>query len=422
MHARIALPILGLLSAMTPAFAADPLPRAAPETVGFSAERLNRIGAVLRADVEQGKLPGMVVAVARRGKLVYFEAIGFRDKAAGVPMTTDTIFSIASMTKPMTGVGALMLYEQSRLLLNDPVGKYLPPLGKMPVAAMGDAGLSGQVATVPATRPMTIQDLMRHTSGLTYGGRGSTAVHKMYPASSSTAAGMTGAELTAKLGSLPLLYQPGTVWDYGLSIDVLGLVIESLAEQTLGGFLQERLFKPLGMTDTGFVVPADKTARYAKALPNDPTTGAPQTMRDSTKPDKLECGGGCAVSTAGDYVRFAQMLLNKGRLDDVHILGRKTVELMTANHLGAEIKNEVAKTAAGLEGYGFGLTVAVRTQPGVAQISGSVGDFSWGGAYGTNFWVDPKEELVVVQMAHTPGEIRRHYRWLVNALVYQAME
>lgn len=423
MPARVALPILGLLSVMTPASAADPLPRAAPETVGFSAERLARIGEVVRADVERGQLPGMVVAVARRGKLAYFEAIGFRDKAAGVPMTTDTIFSIASMTKPMTSVAALMLYEQSRLLVNDPVGKYLRPLANMPVADLsgGDAA-QGQIATVPANRPMTVQDLLRHTSGLTYGGRGTTAVHKIYPASSSSSATtMTGNELIAKLGTLPLLYQPGTVWDYSLSVDVLGLLVEALSEQTLGQYLQERVFKPLRMVDTGFLIPPDKVGRYAKALPNDPDTGKPQFVLDSTKPLKFECGGGCAASTAGDYIRFAQMLLNKGELDGARILSRKTVELMTADHLAPEVKNTIAQVDASRAGYSFGLGVAVRKGAGLSPLMGSAGDFSWGGAYGTNFWVDPKEELAVVFMAHAPGPIRVHYRQVINALVLSAL-
>jgi CubicO group peptidase (beta-lactamase class C family) len=422
MHRRAVLPILALLSVMTPASAADSLPRAAPETVGFSAERLGRIGEVLRVDVEQGKLPGMVVAVARRGKLVYFEAIGFQDKAAGVPMATDSIFSIASMTKPMTTVGALMFYEQARLLLNDPVGKYLPPIGKMQVAVLSEANRKGDgaIATEPPTRPMTVQDLMRHTSGLIYAGRGQTAVHKLYPASITE---MTGSELVAKLATLPLYHQPGAAFEYSISTDVLGIVVEALSEQTLGAYLQERIWKPLGMNDTSFMIPPEKAGRYARPLPIDPDSGKPQTMRDSTKATKLECGGGCAASTAGDYIRFAQMLLNKGKLGEVRILGHKTVELMTANHLPSETKNNVAVTSSVLAGYGFGLGVAVRQQAGIAPLLGSVGDYTWSGAFGTAFSVDPAEELIIVQMAQMPGSIalRGHYRQVINALVYQAM-
>ena len=411
------------IAAAMPALAGDPLPRAKPEAVGMSSERLARIGATLRADIDKGRIPGAVVAIARKGKLVYFEAFGYLDKAAGTPMTTAAIFSIASMTKPIVGVGALMLYEDGALLINDPVSKYLPQIGKMPVAVMRkDAAGQTVVETVPVTRPMLIHDLMRHTSGLIYGGRGATPVHKLYPASSGTSGTtLTGAEFLDKLGTIPLMYQPGSTWEYGLSIDVLGLVVERVSGQSLGQYLQQRLFNPLGMVDTGFIVPADKLKRYAKALPNDPETGKPQTVLDSTKPLKFECGGGCAVSTAADYIRFAQMLQNRGSLGKARILAPRTVEYMTADHLGPEIQNNVARTASTLEGFGFGLTVAVRRQTGVAAIMGAAGDFTWGGAYGTNFWVDPQDELAVVFMAHAPGEIRTHYRQLINAFVLQSI-
>ena len=405
-----------------PVAAADALPRATPESVGMSSARLARIGDVLRVDIERGRIPGAVLAIARKGKIVYFEAFGYRDKAAGVPMTTDTIFSIASMTKPMVTVGALQLYEQGRVLIDDAVSKYLPQFANMQVARM-DPAEQAILDTAPAARQITIQDLMRHTSGIIYGGRGSTAVHKLYPASgSAVASSMTSAEFLDKLGSLPLMYQPGTVWEYGFSTEVLGLVVESITNQTLGKYLQESLFKPLGMSDTGFMVPADKVNRYAKALPNDPDTGKPQSVMDSTKPTKFECGGGCAVSTAGDYLRFAQMLLNQGKLDGERILGRKTVEFMTADQLGPGVKNLIGNADPTRADYGFGLGLAVRRTEGVVRVMGSVGDFSWPGAYGTNWWADPKEELAVVFMAHSPGPIRWHYRQLINALVLQALD
>ena len=423
MQFRAFVSVFVTLAIALPALAADPLPRAKPEAVGMSSERLARIGQTLRADIDKGRIPGAVVAVARKGKLVYFEAFGYLDKAAGTLMTTDAIFSIASMTKPIVGVAALMLYEEGTLLINDPVANYLPQIGKMPVAVMRK-DVTGQmvVDTVPVTRPMLIHDLMRHTSGLIYGGRGSTPVHKMYPASSGTSGTtLTSAEFLDKLGTIPLMYQPGSTWEYGLSIDVLGLVVERVSGQTLGQFLQQRLFRPLGMTDTGFIVPAEKLQRYAKALPNDPETGKPQAVLDSTKPLKFECGGGCAVSTAADYIRFAQMLQNRGSLGKVRILAPKTVEYMTSDHMGPEIQNNVARTASALEGFGFGLTVAVRRETGIAGIMGAPGDFTWGGAYGTNFWVDPKDELSVVFMAHAPGDIRTHYRQVINAFVLQAI-
>ena len=403
----------------TSCFAADPLPRAKPEAVGMSSARLARIGSALKADVELGRIPGAVVAVARKGKLVYYEAVGFRDKDAAAPMTTDAIFSIASMTKPMTSVALLQLYEEGRVLLSDPVGKYLPQLANRRVVK----NLDNPSETEPAARQPTLQDILRHTAGLLYGGRGQSALHKMYPASSSSSGrGMTGEEFLAKLGGLPLAYQPGTVWDYSLAVDVNGLVIEKLSGKSLGQYLGERVWGPLGMNDTGFRVPAEKQARYAKGFANDPDTGKPQFVLDLTQPLKFECGGGCAASTAGDYVRFAQMLANKGRLGSAQILGRKTVEYMTTDHLGPEVKNGIPQVDPARVGYGFGLGVAVRRQDGVSPINGSAGDYSWGGAYGTFFWVDPKEDLVVVFMAHAPGVIRQHYRALLGALVMQSLE
>jgi CubicO group peptidase (beta-lactamase class C family) len=279
----------------------------------------------------------------------------------------------------------------------------------------------GAMTTEPARRAMTVQDLLRHTSGLTYGGRGATPVHKMHPASSTSAAQLTPAQFIERLAKVNLLYQPGSAWEYSLSIDVAGLLIEAETGQTLGAYLRDRIWSPLGMTDTGFVVPADKLRRYAKALPNDPDTGKPQVIADRTKPSGFECGGGCAVSTAADYVRFAQMLLNRGRLGDTRILGSRTVDYMTSDHLTPDIANYIERTDPTRAGYGFGLTMAVRRTTGGPGIMGSPGDYTWGGANGTNFWVDPKEQLVVVFMAHTPGPIRLHYRKVINALVLQSI-
>jgi CubicO group peptidase (beta-lactamase class C family) len=291
----------------------------------------------------------------------------------------------------------------------------------MKVAVMDEKG-DNIVATEPAARKITIQDLPRHTSGLIYGGRGTTAVHKLYPTGSGPASGaLSGTELLDKLAALPLLYQPGAVWDYGFGLDVLGLVVEQLSELTLGGYLHENVFKPLGMVDTHFLIPADKAARYAKALPNDPDTGQPQSLMALTQPRKFECGGGCAASTASDYMRFALMLMNKGQYRDARVLAHKTVEYMVANQIGPKVKNLVGNADPTRADYGFGLGLAVRTTLGIARTMGSVGEFSWPGASGTNWWADPKEELAVVFMAHSPGPIRWHYRQVVNALVYQAI-
>jgi len=403
------------------AFAEDPLPRAKPEDVGMSSERLARIETTLKADIEAGRIPGAVIAVARHGKLVMLDAYGWRDKAANLPMTTDTIFNIASMTKPMTTVGALMLYEQGKILMDDPLAKYFPKFTDMRVAVRDDG--EPTALTVPARKPITIQDLMRHTSGLIYGGRGTTLVHKMYPAGSGDAANeYDGAAFLDKLAAAPLLYQPGTVWDYGFGLDVTGLLIESISQQTLGQYLQANLFTPLGMTDTGFSIPADKATRYAKPLPEDPDTGKPQARNpELTQPLKFECGGGCAASTASDYLRFAMMLMNGGRSGEARLLGRKTVDYMLSDQLGPNIRNLVGNADPTRADYGFGLGLAVRTTPGVVRMMGSVGQFSWPGASGTDWWVDPKEELAVVYLSAAPGPIRWHYRQLINALVYQAI-
>jgi CubicO group peptidase (beta-lactamase class C family) len=419
---RLLATALCLLGSSAAALAADPLPRAKPEEVGISSERLARIGEVLKADIAGGRIPGAVIAIARHGKLVALDAYGWRDKAAGVAMTTDTIFNIASMTKPMTTVGALMLYERGKLLIGDPLAKYFPKFADMQVAERDAAG-EPTTETVAADRQITIQDLMRHSSGLIYGGRGTTLVHKMYPAGSGDAAReYDGVAFMDKLASLPLLYQPATVWDYGFGLDVLGLTIEKISGQTLGQYLKANLFTPLGMTDTGFSISADQAARYAKPLPEDPDTGKPQARSpELTQAIKFECGGGCAASTASDYLRFAMMLMNDGRSGEARLLGPRTVGYMLSDQLGSKIKNLVGNADPTRADYGFGLGLAVRTTPGMVKMMGSVGQFSWPGASGTDWWADPKEELAVVYMSAAPGPLRWHYRQKINALVYQAI-
>lgn len=403
----------------------DPLPRVDPLSVGLAPERLARIGTALKAEIDKGRLPGAVVAIARRGKLAYFESFGALDPTTKTAMPTDAIFSIASMTKPMVSVGIMMLHEEGKLALADPIGKYLPQMAKMEVAdVVTEPSGTVTVRGKPAKRQPTVQDLLRHTSGITYGARGNTPVHKLWPGGSASAATTyTSAEFLDKIGTLPLLYEPGTVWDYSLSIDVLGLIIEAVSGQPLAAFLSERLWQPLGMVDTAFSVPDDKKERYAGAFANDPVTGKPQSVLHARtgKPLKFDCGGGCLASTASDYIRFSQMLLNGGELDGKRLLGKHTVAYMTSNHLGPEIQNNVAALDASRLGYGFGLGFAVRGQDGIAGVAGSKGDYNWGGAYGTYFWNDPKEQLTVVYMAHTPGPIRTEYRRLMHALALQAI-
>jgi CubicO group peptidase (beta-lactamase class C family) len=388
--------------------------------LGFSPERLNRIGAALAREIDSGTLPGCVLAIARRGELALHEAYGWLDPAARTPMPHDAIFSIASMTKPIVTVAALMLYEEGRLMVNEPVAKYLPKLARMRVGTPGCDGSPAQ--TVEPAREMTIQDLMRHTAGVSYG-RGSTPLHGIWPVGSAWAATKwTGAEFIEHIAALPLHYQPGSAWEYSLGLDVLGLAVEAVAGKPLRAFLAERLFSPLGMSDTGFVVPESARSRYAKALTDDPLTGEPQTIRDGKKLYKFDCGGGCAVSTARDYLRFAQMLLNGGALDGVRVLGRKTVEYMTSDHMGPEIDATLLRAYPNINGYGFGLGVAVRRGAGISGVNSSPGEFHWAGSTGTYFWCDPAEALAVVFMAHAPGAIRYYHRQLLHALVTQALE
>jgi CubicO group peptidase (beta-lactamase class C family) len=330
------------------------------------------------------------------------------------PMPKDAIFALASMTKPMVAVATLMLAEQGDLLLNDTVGNYLPELKDMKVATA--SGIE------PAHRQPTLQDMLRHTAGVSYGNRGDTPLHSLYESKLKSAANQSGAEFLQELGKLPLHYQPGTEWEYSHGLDVAGLAVEAVTKKRLGEFLQERLFGPSGMVDTGFTVPAPKAARIAKPLPVDPETGRPAVFRVPVTPWQYDCRGGCASGTALDYLRFAQMLLNKGTVDGRRLLSRKTVEYMTANQLGANV--DVSRlhefAVEHMDGFGFGLGVAVRTQPGVARVPGTPGEFLWSGAQGT-FWVDPKEEMAVVFLANTPGPARRHYRELVKTLVVQAI-
>jgi len=398
-----------------------PLPRAEPQALGFATDRLPRIAAALNAEIAANALPGAVLMIARRGKLGYCENFGHINPATRAAMPVDAIFSIASMTKPLVTVGALMLCEEGRLAVNEAVGNYLPQLAHMQVNPPHCDGSTG-APTVAPDRQMTIEDLMRHTAGLSYG-RGNAPLYRRYPVSSDSASTRwSGADFLDQLAALPLHYQPGSKWEYSFGLDVLGLVIEVVSGMPLGRYLEERVFQPLGMRDTAFTVPPGKIDRYAKALPVDPVTGEAQMLRDGTTPHKFDCGGGCAVSTAADYLRFAQMLLNGGELDGVRILSRKSVEYMTADHLGPEVDLSKLNDYPNIRGYGFGLGVAVRRSAGRGGMPSSAGEFHWAGSTGTYFWVDPAEALVVVFMAHAPGTIRYYHRQMLHALVLQALD
>ena len=397
---------------------ATALPRVEPETVGLSSVRLRRLGESLRRDVEAGQLPGAVVGIMRGGKLAHLEAVGYRDPASREPLKTDAVFSIASMTKAMTSTAIMTLVEEGRVLLGDPVSKYLPPLAELKVAEASGG------TRAPKQLP-TIQDLLRHTSGLTYRDRGTTPAHALYPGSSVWAAErMAKDEAIAALAKSPLLFDPGSNWEYGFSTDVLGFVVEAVTGKPLGSVLQERVWGPLGMGDTSFALPAAKRTRYALALAKDAATGGANAIphHATDKTQKWESGGGGSVSTAMDYLRFAEMLRSGGKLGAADVLGRGTVALMTADHLPASFNNMIAdKMDPAAAGYGFGLGVAVRRQDGIAAMAGSAGDFYWSGVYGTYFWVDPREQLSVVFMAAAPGLIRLRYRQMTRNLVYQAL-
>jgi CubicO group peptidase (beta-lactamase class C family) len=413
--------IAGLLVSAT-LFAADapktPLPMNAGK--GFSQEGLKRIDAFFADEIANNRMPGAVLAVAKNGKLSIYKSYGYLDKASNKPMTKDAIFNLASMTKVMASVGALTFYEEGKMPLLAPISNWLPQFKDMKV---GQVDAEGKLNLIPAKNQITVQDLMRHTNGLTYGGRGATPIHKMYPSGSAVAAlQLSDQEFIDKLASAPLLYEPGTAWDYGFGIDVLGIIQEKIAGRPLGAVMQERIWSKVGMPDTTFDLAEKDRPRLAQPLPIDPISGKPQKVDILTKKVKFDCGGSCAYSTAGDYIRFGQMLLNGGSLDGKRVLGPQTVAFMTSNHLNKDIRNNVALTEPSRVGYGFGLGVAVRMERGLSAINGNVGDYSWNGAYGTVFWADPKEQMVVVMMGVAPGDIRKIHREQLNSVIYGALE
>lgn len=390
-----------------------PLTTAQPQDVGLDPAALNRLSAALTDRVASGHIPGAVALIARHGKIAYLEAFGRQDPALEKPMGTDAIFRIYSMTKAIVSVGVMMLWEEGRLQLGDPISRYIPAFRKTKVGVVTD----GELTQAPLDRPITIQDLLRHTSGLTYEFLGNGPIHQTYVKARTARLKQTSEDQANTLAGLPLLHQPGTVWEYSRSTDVLGHLIEVISGQTLGTFLAERILTPLGMTDTGFSVPEDQQHRLAEAFPRDPENGSDITLLDVRRPAMFESGGGGLVATAMDYARFLAMLLGNGRLQTTRLLGRKTIELMTADHLGSAI---TADSDLLPPGHGFGLGFAVRTHAGLAPFPGSVGNYWWGGAAGTTFWVDPTERLFAVLMIQAPVQ-REHYRVMFRDLVYAAV-
>ena len=401
-----------------------------PAKEGFSSERLARIDTFMNQAVKDGVMVGGLGVIARNGNIVYSSTWGQRDREQALPMTDDTLFRIYSMTKPITGVALMMLYEEGKFLLNEPVAKYIPELANLTVAVStadgqvqgrsdgtqsstqgeGDASKVG-LTRAPSRQP-TIRDLMRHTAGFTYGVFGNTEVDQQYREAGLLRDHPNLQDFVAKLGKIPLQYDPGTRWHYSVSVDVQGRLVEVLSGMKFGEFLEQRLFAPLGMTDTSFTVPAAKQPRLAQLYSPKGTPGSvnawltPNTSSElevandyanqGFKPGAtFESGGGGLVSSASDYLRFSQMMLNGGELDGVRILGSKTVELMSRNHLGD------IPMGFGASGVGFGLDFGVLLDPGVAGEPGSEGEYNWGGAAGTKFWIDPKEQVIGLFMVQS---------------------
>ncbi len=399
--------ILSPVTTVTRASKAEPVVVVAPEAVGLSSNRLTNIRTVMGQHVAAQKIAGASGLIARHGKVAYQETWGMADAAAGTPMQMETIHRIYSMSKPITSVALMMLYEEGKFQLNDPIAKFMPEFAKMTVGVDERDPNTGRVnfTTVPAKRPITVRDLMRHTAGFTYGVFGDTSVDQAYR-KAGILSDLTLKDFALNLAKLPLQYEPASRWHYSVSVDLQGRLVEVLSGKPFDQFLQERIFTPLGMVDTGFVVPANKKNRFARLYTPNKTGGVdPITIcgsRDdcfakfpNAAPSMLEqqgmfSGGGGLVSTTYDYLRFCQMMLDKGTFDGKRLLSRKTVELMSSDNLGS--------IPGPSPGYGFGLGFAVNKAPGESGMMGSAGEYNWGGAAGTKFWIDPKEDMIGIFM------------------------
>ena len=390
------------------------LPHAKPESLGLSPVRLQRMSDAFKREIEKGTLPGMTVMVARRGQIGWFEALGKQTPASSAPMAHNTIFRIFSMTKPIVSTGIMMLIEDGHFLLGDPVAKFIPEFADLKVGVETD----GKLELVPLKRQMTVQDLLRHTSGITYDHTGNGLVQQMYQQSRLRSRKISNAEHAALVASLPLMCQPGAEWNYSRSTDILGRIIEVVSGKTLSAFLTERILAPLQMAETGFHTGAENADRLAEPFPTDPWTGDKVQLFNMLEKPVMESGGGGLVSTTMDYARFSQMLLNGGALDGNRIVGRKTLQLMASDHLGPNVKVDSPLMPAG---HGFGLGFAVRTHQGMAPFPGSPGQFFWSGMAGTFFWIDPAEDMFAVFMMQGPGQ-REYIRSMVRNLVYAAVE
>ena len=387
---------------------ATPLDTAHPADIGLNPQRTQQVVNVLQDSVDRQHIPGAVVMVARQGRIGLFEAIGQQDPATGTPMRTDSIFRIYSMTKPLVSVAIMMLVERGRLLISDPVSRWLPEYNNQPV--LGNAGL------VPAWQTPTVQDLLRHTAGLTYEFLGDSPVQREYAKVNIASRGRSNDEFSKTLAGIPLQFQPRSCWAYSRATDVLGRLVEVISGQTLGEFLKREIFDPLGMVDTGFAVPPAQKHRIVEPFGHDPDGGVPMKLFNPREVPAMESGGGGLMSTAMDYARFLQCLRNGGEFEGHRLLSRHTLAFMTADHLG-DIPIDGTLLPPG---HGFGLGFAVRRAAGESPVPGSVGTYHWSGIGGTSFFVDPAQDLYAMLLTQAPNQ-RDHYRQLLRNLVYAAL-
>ncbi len=394
----------------------EPLPTALPETLGFDAARSRNIVHVLQREVDRGRLPGAVALVARHGQVVLHEAVGQQDPKSGTPMALDSIFRIYSMTKPIVSVAVMQLMERGQLLLSDPVAKHLPEFAGVQVGHFEGDTLH---LRAPRRAP-TVQDLLSHTSGLTYEILGSAPIQRMYAEAKLGSRDRTNAEFSRALAHMPLMFEPGSIWAYSRATDLLGALVEAVSGQTLGVFLQENILGPLGMVDTGFSVPPEQQHRIAEAFAHDPDGGTQMPLIDVRKVPRMEAGGMGLASTAQDYARFVQCLCNGGQLLGQRVLSTASVQLMTSDHLGGLGQQTTERSGDMLgRGTGFGLGFSVRMHPRLETLPGSVGLYSWGGIAGTTFWVDPVHGFFAILMAQAPNQ-RDYFRPMFRNLVYAA--
>ena len=390
------------------------LPEASPASIGLSPVRLKAMSDAFQREIDKGTTPGVTMLVARHGKIGFFEALGKQNPTQDAPMTRDSMFRIFSMTKPIVSLGIMQLVEDGHILLNDPLAKYIPAFADVKVGVERNGALEYALPL----RPITIQDLLRHSSGLSYEITGTGMVQRLYAKSGARDRNITNEQHAAIVAKLPLMCQPGSEWNYSRATDILGRIIEVVSGQSLSAYLTQRILAPLQMAETAFHTGAENSHRLAEPFAADPWTGEKVALFDMLEKPVMESGGGGLVSTTMDYARFCQMLLNGGELDGARVIGRKTLQFMASNHLDPKVKVESHLLPPG---HGFGLGFAVRTHSGMAPFAGSTGQFFWSGMAGTFFWIDPVEDLFAVFMSQGPGQ-REYFRTLVRSLVYAAVE